>query len=81
MCEVICIKFYIRRNLVLCLKKELVESLNGLYEPFVREILRRNPSNSGEALAFKYVGNPERSPVKGNVQRSVETRRLQAIGN
>ena len=74
-------KFYIRRNLVLCLKKELVESLNGLYEPFVREILRRNPSNSGEALAFKYVGNPERSPVKGNVQRSVETRRLQAIGN
>lgn len=58
-----------------------MESLNGLYEPFVREILRRNPSNSGEALTFKAEGNPERSPIKGNVQRSVETRRLQVIGN
>jgi hypothetical protein len=56
-------------------------SLNGLYEPFVREILRRNPSNSGEALPFKDEGNPERSLIKRNVQRSVETRRLQAIGN
>jgi len=74
-------KFYIRRNLVLCLKKELQESLNGLYEPFVREILRRNPSNSGKALTLKVEGNPEQSPTKGNVQRSVETRRLQAIGN
>ena len=45
-----------------------MEPLSGLYEPFVKEILRRNPSNSGEALTDNAVGNPERSP-KGNVQR------------
>jgi hypothetical protein len=61
-------KFYIRRNLELCLMKEFSEKSNGLYEPFVREILRRNPSNSGEALTSGGEGNPERSP-KGNVQR------------
>lgn len=61
-------KFYVRRRNVLCLNQKLVEPLSGLYEPFVKEILRRNPSNSGEALTDNAVGNPERSP-KGNVQR------------
>ena len=48
-------------------------------EPFIKETLCRNPSNSGEAIR-KVDGYPERSP-KGNVRRSVETHRLQAIGN
>lgn len=51
-------------------------------EPFIKEILCRNPSNSVEICPPLIVenGNTERSP-KGNVRRSVETRRLQAIGN
>lgn len=75
-------KFYFRRNLVLCLKKELMELSSGLYEPFIKEILCRNPSNSVETCPSFVMenGNTERSP-KGNVRRSVETRRLQAIGN
>lgn len=53
-----------RRKLVLCLNV-LLGQLNGLYEPFVEEILRRNPSNSGETQTGNAVGNPERSLLKG----------------
>lgn len=65
-------KFYFRRNSVLWLKTvELMELLSGLHEPFIKEILCRNPSNSVKALTFKVEGNPEQSPIKGNAQRSV----------
>ena len=40
----------------------------GGKQPFVGEILRRNPSNSGEALTDNAEGNPERI-LKRNVQR------------
>lgn len=49
-------KFYFRRNLVLCLKNELMELLNGLDKPFIREILCRNPSNCWE-VPLPIVGN------------------------